>query len=120
GPYDPLLGPREVEVRLGLATLRDVWPLDREINPAPGAGCFQAPPGDRLDRHVYFSAPESLHLEAHIPGNQSFRLETPVRYGTRVRLRYWYLIAPGTEGECRSQVRQFKDASIWRELPDGC
>jgi hypothetical protein len=34
-------------------------------------------------------------------------------------LRYWYLIAPGTEGECRAQIRQFKDASIWRELSDG-
>ena len=121
GPYDPLLGPREVEVRLGPATLRDVWTLDRERNPAPGVpNDFPKPTSDRFDPLIYFSAPDSLHLEAHVPGNQSLRLEAPVRYGTRVRLRYWYMIAPGTEGECRSQVRQFKDASIWRELPDGC
>jgi hypothetical protein len=120
GPYDPLLGPRSVELHLGSATVRDLLPLDRERRPAPASPTdFPAPPPDRMDRHVYLSPPESLHLEAHVPGNQSYRFERAVRYGTRMRLRYWYLIAPGTEGECKAQIRQFKDASIWRELPDG-
>ncbi len=124
GPYDALLGPRDLEFKLGKSTIRDVLPLDREgklprmaQNPWPAAG---DPPPDRLDNRVFVSAPHSLHLEAHIPGNQSYRYrDCPVRYSTRMRLRYWYLIAPGTEGDCKSRIVQYKDAPAWKILSDG-
>jgi hypothetical protein len=120
GPHDALLGPRNVQLKLGSAIVRDLLPLDRERRRSTSCATeFPAPPADRMDHYVYHSAPDSLHLEAHVPGNQSYRFERPVRYGSRIRLRYWYLVASGTEGECKAQVRQFKDASIWRELPDG-
>ena len=38
-------------------------------------------------------------------------------YSTKMRLRFWYLIAAGTEGECRVRVAQNKDTPItWRQL----
>ena len=79
------------------------------------------PPEDRRDTRHYVSAPDSLHLEAHIPGNQYYRFpERPVRYGTKMRLRFWYLIAAGTEGECRARVAQYKDTpTAWKVLTDG-
>jgi len=37
-----------------------------------------------------------------------------------MRLRFWYLIAAGTEGECRVRVAQFKDTpTSWRILNSG-
>ena len=32
--------------------------------------------------------------------------QAPVRYRARLRLRFWYLIAAGTEGECRARLAQ--------------
>ena len=82
---------------------------------------WPAPPDDRRDTRYFVSAPDSLHLEAHVPGNQYYRFpERPVRYGTRMKLSYWYLIAQGTEGECRARVAQYKDTpSAWKVLADG-
>jgi hypothetical protein len=46
--------------------------------------------------------------------------ERPVRYGSRLRLRFWYLIAAGTEGECRVRLAQYKDTpTSWRVLSNG-
>lgn len=121
GPYDPLLGARDLELKLGSTTFRDVLPLDREYHLAlPPVSLPPAPP-DRLDPRFFVSAPDSLHLEAHVPGNASYRLpEQPVRYGTRMRLSYWYLIALGTEGECRIRVQQYRDApNSWKILSEG-
>ena len=37
-----------------------------------------------------------------------------------MRLRFWYLIAPGTEGDCRVRIQQCKDIpATWRMLIDG-
>lgn len=65
--------------------------------------------------------PDSLHLEAHVPGHQSYRYpERPVRYNTKMRLRFWYLVAAGTEGECHVRVAQFKETPIsFRTLNSG-
>ncbi len=125
GPYEPLLGPRTLAMKLGGASLRDVLPLDREgrIDPPdsppwPGPG---DPPADRRDHRVFVSAPDSLHLEAHVPGDQSYRFkECPVKYGSRMRLRYWYLVSPGTEGDCKARIVQYRDApTAWKILSDG-
>jgi hypothetical protein len=122
GDYDPLLGNRSVELRLGALTMRDpVVPMDREQYLAQPKSTWPTPPEDRRDTRHYLSPPDSLHLEAHIPGNQYYRFpERPVRYGMKMRLRYWYLIAAGTEGECRARVAQYKDTpTAWKVLTDG-
>jgi hypothetical protein len=121
GDYDPLLGIRTVELHLGAATFRDVVPLDREQYLAQPNPTWPAPPEDRRDTRYFVSPPDSLHLEAHIPGNQYYRFpERPVRYATKMRLRYWYLIAAGTEGECRARIAQYKDTpTAWKILSEG-
>jgi hypothetical protein len=121
GDYDPLLGQRALELRLGPATVRDVLPMDQEQYLALPRSTLPAPPEERRDTRHYRSAPDSLHLEAHVPGNQYYRFpERPVRYATKMRLRFWYLVAPGTEGECRARIAQYKDTpTAWRVLTDG-
>ncbi len=110
GPYDPLLGHREVELKLGPATLRDALPLDREHYIAQAKATWPEPPEDRRDTRHFISGPDSLHLEAHINGNQYYRFpDRAVRYGTRMKLSYWYLIAPGGEPEFRVKVSQYKE-----------
>ena len=115
GPHDPLLGPRKLLLSLGGSRLDDTLLLIEEIkkpkSAKPAWPSADDPPADRLDTRYFVSAPSSLHLQAHVPGEQSHRFhECPVRYSTRMRLRYYYLIAPGTEGECKSRVAQYKDA----------
>lgn len=67
------------------------------------------------------TSPDSLHLDAHVPGHQYYRFpERPVRYGTKMCLRFWYLIAMGTEGELRVRVIQYRDSPTpWRALSGG-
>ncbi|MBV8554536.1 MAG: hypothetical protein JO116_03160 [Planctomycetaceae bacterium] len=121
GDYDPLLGLRTLELQLGAATLRDVIPTDCEQYLAQAKTHWPVPPEDRRDTRHYVSAPDSLHLEAHIPGNQYYRFpERPVRYSTKMRLRFWYLIAEGTEGQCLARVAQYRDTpTAWKVLAEG-
>jgi hypothetical protein len=121
GDYDPLLGVRTLELQLGAATLRDALPLDREQYLALPKYTWPEPPEDRRDTRYFVTGPDSLHLEAHIPGNQYYRFpERPVRYATKMRLRFWYLIAEGTEGDCRIRIAQYKDTpSAWKVLAEG-
>lgn len=121
GTYDALLGRRQFELRIGPGVVCDTLVLCRENEAAETENNWGVPPDDRRDCRYFVSAPDSLHLEAHIPGNQSYRFpERPVRYGTRMRLSYWYLIAPGTEGECRARIAQNKETpSQFKILADG-
>ena len=121
GMYDPLLGQRTLEMHLGPATVHDVLPLDQERHIAQAVSAWSTFPEERRDTRQFVSPPDSLHLEAHIPGNQYYRFpEQPVRYATKMRLSYWYLIAPGTEGECKARVAQYKDTpTAWKVLSDG-
>jgi hypothetical protein len=122
GPYNALLGPRSVELKIGPARIHDTLHLDRERKIARTRIAWPpAPPAEYLDQHIFVTAPDSLHLEAHTPGRQSYRFpERPVRYATKMRLSYWYLVASGTEGECRARLAQYKDSpTSWKTLPDG-
>jgi hypothetical protein len=121
GDYDPLLAVRNVELTLGNSVVRDAVALDREQYLAQPKCTWPEPPPERRDSHHAVSGPDSLHLEAHVPGHHYYRFpEQPVRYNSKVRLRFWYLIAAGTEGECRVRVTQTKDTPIlWRTLPNG-
>jgi hypothetical protein len=121
GDYDPLLSVRAVTLALGSTPVRDVVPIDREQYLAQPRFSWREPPEERRDTRHAVSGPDSLHLEAHIPGHQYYRYpERPVRYNTKMRLRFWYLIAAGTEGECHVRVAQFKDTpTSWRILNSG-
>ena len=121
GDYDPLLGIRDVELDFGSTIIRDRVALDREHYLAHPRYTWPEPPEDRRDTRHFVSAPDSLHLEAHIPGHQYYRFpERPVRYSTKMRLRFSYLIAAGTEGECRVRLAQYKDTpTSWRLLAGG-
>ncbi len=118
GDYDPLLGMRAVEITLAGQTVRDLVPLDREQYLAQPKFAWPEPPEDRRDTRHSVTGPDSLHLEAHVPGHHYYRYpDRPVRYGTPMRLRFSYLIAAGTEGECRVRVAQYKDTpTSWRML----
>ena len=121
GDYDPLLAVRTVELNVGSAVVLDVVPLDREQYLAQPQFTWPEPAEERRDTRHAVSSPDSLHLEADVPGHQYYRYpERPVRYNTKMRLRFWYLIAAGTEGECRVRVAQFKDTpTSWRMLHAG-
>ncbi len=121
GGYDPLLGVRTIDLRVGSETYRDVVALDRERYLAQPDARWPEPPEDRRDPERYVSAPDSLHLEAHAAGRQYYRFpDQPVRHGARMRLSFWYLIAFGTAGDCRVRFSQYKDTpSSCRVLPSG-
>jgi len=113
GDYDPLLGPRTVELTVGGSDVRDVVSLDREQYLAQPRITWPEIPEERRDLNRFLSGPDSLHLEAHIPGQQYWRVpQLPVRYDTKMRLRFWYLIAEGTEGDCRLRLTQIRDTPI--------
>ena len=121
GDYDVLLAIRAISLSLGSVPVRDVVPLDREHYLGQPRFSWIEPPEDRRDTRHSVSAPDSLHLKAHVPGHNYYRYaERPVRYNTKMRLRFWYLIATGTEGECKVKVGQYKETPIsWRQLNSG-
>ncbi len=121
GEYDPLLAVRAFTLTLGSASVGDVIPLDREQYLAQPRFTWPEPPEERRDTRHAVSGPDSLHLEAHVPGHQYYRYhDRPVRYSTKMRLRFWYLIAAGTEGDCKVRVTQCKETPIsWRMLNSG-
>ena len=121
GDYDPLLAVRSVMMVIGPSTINDVVPLDREQYLAQPKFQWPEPPNERRDNAHAISGPDSLHLEAHVPGHQYYKyVDRPVRYSTNMRLRFWYLIAAGTEGDCKVRVGQCTDTSVaWRMLHNG-
>ena len=121
GTYDPLLGVRQLEIRLGPCRLIDSIPLDVEQAPATPVVKLSAPPKERLDQRQFHSAPDSLYLAADVPGFQYFRFDDmPVRYGTQFKLSFWYLIAVGTEGSCHVRVMEYQDTpNAWYRLDGG-
>jgi hypothetical protein len=121
GDLDPLLAVRTVELTVRGSTVRDVVSLDREQYLAQPKFAWPEIPEKRRDTKHAVSGPDSLHLEAHVPGHQYFRYpERPVRYSTKMRLRFWYLIAAGTEGDCGVWISQYKDTpASWRKLEAG-
>lgn len=122
GAYEPLLGPRSLTLRLGNTGLQDEIALDRPTRGIRSAPTWPSldPPLDRRDNRVFLSPPDSLHLAAHIPGHGYYRMSGPVRYGTSMRLRFWYLMAPGSQTEALARIIQLKQGpALWKPLPDG-
>lgn len=121
GAYDPLLGRRDLELRLGGLTFRDALPLDREQYFAQPRGAWPEPPADRRDARHSVTGPDSLHLDADEIGGNYFQFpERPVRYSSRMRLRFWYRVAPGSQGELTAKVRQYGGPQqSYKSLADG-
>ena len=121
GDYDPLLGQRDVELRLASFAFRDALPLEREQYRAMPKGTWPEPSDDRKDARHFVTGPDSLHLDADLPGANYYRFpERKIRYGTRMRLRFWYRVAPGTEGELHARVAQYRESpESWKVLSDG-
>ncbi len=120
GDYDPLLGRREVELKLGAATVADALPLDREQYLARPDDPWPEPAEEHKDTRHFVTGPDSLHLEADVPGNGYYRFPArKVRYSTRMKLRFWYMVAPGTEGEFKARVVQYREGPTWKVLSDG-
>ena len=121
GSYDPLLGRRTVEIRLGMLRLADSFRMDTEqALVVPGAK-LNAPAKERLDTAQFHSPPDSLYLSADVPGYQYFRFDdVPVRYSSIFQLSFWYLVAAGSEGESRVRVIEYQDApTAWYRLDGG-
>ncbi len=86
GDYDPLLSMRTVELKLGSLVVHDIVPLDCEQYLALPRFTWPDPPVERRDTLHFISAPDSLHIEAHVAGNQCYRYpERPIRYNTKMR-----------------------------------
>lgn len=121
GSFDPLLGVRSLDLKIGDAHFHDSLVLDREPSVVPIENAWTTIPADRTDDRHFVSPPNSLHLQAHVPGDQAFRYpDRSVRRGVKMKLSYWYLIAPGTRGECRARLSQYRDTpTTWRVLDQG-
>jgi adenylosuccinate synthase len=121
GDYDPLLGLRNLELRLGAETIREVLSLDHEQYFAQPEKTWFEPSEDRKDRRYFISAPDSLLLDAATSGEQYFRFpERKVRYSTRMRLRFYYRFATRTEGTVFARIAQYREtANSWRVLSKG-
>ncbi|MFO0959744.1 MAG: hypothetical protein U0800_20290 [Isosphaeraceae bacterium] len=57
GPYDPLLGSRELTIHLGPIDLRDTIPLDQERYLVLPVIAFATPPADRLGQPLLHHGP---------------------------------------------------------------
>ncbi len=121
GEYDPLLGIRQLNLHLGSSVLRDTLPMDREQYLAQAKCRWKDPPTDRIDMRWSHSGKGSLFLDAAVPGCHFYRFgERPVRYATKMRLRFWYFVARGTEGDCVFRIGQYQNVpSQWRVLREG-
>jgi hypothetical protein len=121
GEYNPLLLVRAVALTLGPPSVGDLVFLDREQYPARPRFTRPEPPEERRDTRHAVTGPNNLHLEAREPGHQYYRYhDRPVRYSTKMRLRFWYLIAAGTEGDCKVSVAQCKETPVYcRRLNSG-
>ena len=119
---DPLLGGRKFQIKIS----------DWEIS---GEAVFDSPdeklkikpvtlsyiPKGHLDERYSFSNKPSLYLAADIPGCQCFRFgDIPTTYDAKFKVSFYYLIALGTEGECRARVMEYQDRpGLWKKIDDG-
>jgi hypothetical protein len=121
GAYDPLLGIRRLDLRLGIETIRDEVSIDHEQYFACPRDFWETVPDEHKDTTRFVSSPDSLLLDASLPGCQYFRFpERKVRYGSVVTLSFSYWIARGTEGDFKVRVAQYRESpGAWQVLSKG-
>ena len=121
GNYDPLLGERSIKVRFGGIYFLDKIPLDYNNYFIQPKIRLSEIPKERRDSRQFRSAPDSLLLAADVPGYQYFRFDDiPIKYGTELKLSFYYLVAHGTEGFCHARVMEYQDTpNAWYRLDGG-
>ena len=121
GPIDPLLGERTMTATIGPGRIYDIFFLDREVSPLiiiPKLELTKTLDGKEedlfsnfKDTHYYHSAPDSIHLAADERGMWQLRFsDIPVRYGTKVKLVFWYAIAKPSEGVYMTSITEYNDS----------
>jgi hypothetical protein len=129
GLSEPLLGTREVNLRVGPAAFRDRLELDQPIAPDREMDRLSPIPEERLDPRVYFSPPDSLYLDAALSGYRSFQFrDLKVPRDAPMRLSFRYFRSGDSTGKVRMELKQYKDvpnayqvltqAKRAEELPD--
>jgi hypothetical protein len=111
GTYDPLLGTRLIRLRIGTQELRRKFEFQQQYTALPSY-TWPEPPEERRDKEIYFSAPDSIYFSGLFGELHSYWLpERPVRYGSKVKLSFLYVIAVGSAGTSSVQISQ------WQDLP---
>ena len=110
GPIEPLLGNREVTLRVGSASFRDAVALDSLGSATQPIDQLGPIPEERLDPRVYFSPPDSLYLDAALPGFRSFQFrDMKIPHDAAMRLRFRYFRSVDSTGEARVELKQYQD-----------
>lgn len=121
GSQEPLLGTRDVTIRLGECVIRDQVECIGEAGAPAFGGAWRLwePPADRADRRVFLTPPHSLYIAAHTPGLSYFRMQRAVPYGTRLRLSFWYQTGEGTASGAKLRLTQQRlGPGLWESLGD--
>ncbi|WP_152050834.1 hypothetical protein [Tautonia marina] len=110
GLSEPLLGTRELNLRVGPAAFRDRLDLDRPLAPDREMDRLSPIPEERRDPRVYFSPPDSLYLDAALSGFRSFQFrDLKVPRDAPMRLSFRYFRSSDSTGKVRMELKQYKD-----------
>lgn len=110
GLSEPLLGTRELNLRVGPAAFRDRLDLDRPLAPDREPDRLSPIPEERRDPRVYFSPPDSLYLDAALSGFRSFQFrDLKVPRDAPMRLSFRYFRSSDSTGTVRMELKQYKD-----------
>jgi hypothetical protein len=120
GPAEPLLGSREITLRIGPASFRDGVSLGQDASPDRPLDQLGPIPDERRDPRFYFSPPDSLYLDAALPGFRSYQFrDLKVRRDTPMRLRFRYYRSLDSTGSARFELKQYQDVpSSYRVLTE--
>jgi hypothetical protein len=119
GDYLPLLGERTIQIEISPAiSLEHNADLTSELDFVLPDDTWPEIPEDKRSDEFFISAPHSLLLEGNVPGGSTCRLpERNARFGTRMRLTYYYRIAEGTEAKFDVDITQSqRNAYTWKSI----
>lgn len=110
GPSEPLLGEREVTLRVGPASYRDAVPLEQDASIGRPIDRLGPIPEERLDPRFYYSPPDSLYLDAALSGFRTYQFrDLKVRRDCPMKLSFRYYRSLDSSGEARAEVKQYQD-----------
>ena len=118
GIWEPILGNWSLGVDMGEFQFRDRLKLDMAERARPDLA-INVGEGSR-DETYSKSAVNSVYFASHDPCKNNVSVNNiPVRYGTKLRFSFRYLVAVGTEGEPCVELRQETDVgNMWKRIYD--